>query len=255
MYPQERQESIAGLVAQRGRVSVSEVAETYGVTTETVRRDLGRLERAGVLRRVHGGAVPTASLTLVELGVAARDTAFAEQKDRIARAALQLLPPAGGSVVLDAGTTTGRLAQLLPGDRPLTVITNALPIATTLASTPSVGVQLLGGRVRGVTQAAVGEDAVRALRDLRVDVAFMGTNALDPDFGLSTPDADEAAVKRAMVGAAASVVVLADSSKIGRTYLVRFAALDQVDVVVTDSDVDADAVRELRAREIEVVVA
>ena len=107
MYAEERHEAIAGLVRSNGRISVSEVASTFGVTTETVRRDLAQLERAGLLRRVHGGAVPTSALALAEQALEARDVAHAAQKDRIARAALELLPAVGGTVLLDAGTTTG----------------------------------------------------------------------------------------------------------------------------------------------------
>ncbi|MFP5347821.1 MAG: DeoR/GlpR family DNA-binding transcription regulator [Actinomycetes bacterium] len=255
MYAEERQEAIAALVGQRGRVAVSDLAAAYQVTTETVRRDLAVLERAGLLRRVHGGAVPTAALTVSEPGVAERDATFAVQKDRIARAAVELVPPSGGSVLLDAGTTTGRLAALLPTDRSLVVITNSVPISARLAPIRGVRLLVLGGRVRGTTQASVGEAAVRTLDQLRADVAFIGTNALSLGHGLSTPDPEEASVKSAMVRAAHRVVVLADSSKVGREHLIRFAALDAVDVLVTDDGVDAADVAELEAHDVEVVVA
>ena len=255
MYVEERQEAIAVLVRSRGRVGVTDVAARFGVTTETVRRDLAALERMGVVRRVHGGAVPTAALSVVEPGVAERDTTQAQQKERIARAALDLVPPAGGSVLLDGGTTTGRLARLLPVDRDLVVLTNSVPAAALLAGLAGVRLHLLGGRVRGVTQTAVGEETVRALRDVRVDVVFLGTNAVSGDHGLSTPDPDEAAVKRAMVAAGQRVVALADSSKVGREHLFRFAALDQVDVLVTDDDLDESVHQDLTARDLEVVLA
>lgn len=126
-------------------------------------------------------------------------------------------------MLIDAGTTTARIAAQLPTDRELVVVTNAVPVAARLAGVPSVRLQLLGGRVRGLTQAAVGEQALAVLRDLRVDVAFMGTNGISPRHGLSTPDSEEAAVKRAMVRAANYVVVAADSSKVGREEFVSFA--------------------------------
>ena len=231
------------------------MAAGFGVTTETVRRDLAALERLGLLRRVHGGAVATSALSVVEPAVAERDGTRAVEKDRIAKAALDLVPAWGGSVLLDAGTTTGRLAGLLPTDRDLVVVTNAVPLAARLAGVSGVRLHLLGGRVRGVTQAAVGEEAVRTLHDLRVDVAFMGTNALSTGHGLTTPDPDEAAVKRAMVRCGARVAVLADSSKVGREHLIRFAALDAVDVLVTDDGLDDATARELAARDVEVVIA
>jgi DeoR family fructose operon transcriptional repressor len=255
VYAEERHESIANLAARRGRVSVSDLAATYGVTTETIRRDLDLLERTGVVRRVHGGAVPATAFTVTERGVGERDETMAAEKERIAKAAVDLLPGTGGSVVLDGGTTTSRLARFLPVDCQLTVVTNSVPVAARLAGTSGLHIHMLGGRIRGITQAAVGDEAVRTLEDLRVDVAFLGTNAFDAEHGLTTPHPDEAAVKRAMVKAAAVVVVLADSSKAGRLDLHRFASFDQVDVLVTDAGVDPAELRALRAHDVEVVVA
>lgn len=255
MHPDERHRDIAALVQQHGRVLVSELALSQGVTPETVRRDLAQLERSGVVRRVHGGAVAASALSVVEPGLADRDTTRAEQKDRIARAALALLPRAGGSLLLDAGTTTGRLAALLPADRRLVVVTHCVPVAARLAGTPGLALHLVGGQVRGTTQAAVGPEALRALDGLRADVAFVGTNALSVGHGLSTPNVDEAAVKRALVAAGRQVVVLADSAKVGREDLVRFASLDDVDVLVTDDGLTDDDARALDAAGVEVVVA
>ena len=127
MYPEERQHAIATLVADRGRVSVAAVAEQFGVTTETVRRDLAVLERSGMLRRVHGGAVPTGALALAEPGLVERHGTRAEQKRKIAAAALDLLPGPDGSLVLDGGTTTAALAELLPADRRLLAVTQSVP--------------------------------------------------------------------------------------------------------------------------------
>ena len=255
MYAEERRQAMAELVAQRGRLSVTDLADAYAVTTETVRRDLSVLERAGVIRRVHGGAVPADALTVLETAVGDRDLAQAEQKDQIAKAALDLLPPAGGSLLLDAGTTTSRLATLLPRDLRLTVITNAVPVASRLADLPGVDLHLLPGRVRRTTQAAVGEETVAALTLLRADVAFVGTNGIDLEHGLSTPDHSEAAAKRAMVRAGRRVVVLADSSKIGRENTVRFAELGEIDVLVTDDGIDEVDVKAFEDRGVEVVVA
>jgi DeoR family fructose operon transcriptional repressor len=255
MYAEERQQAIAELVMSRGRASVADLAQTYDVTTETVRRDLAALDRTGILRRVHGGAVPVRALHVVEPGVLERETTRADHKDAIARAALEFLPISGGSVLLDAGTTTGRVAAMLPTDRELVVVTNSVPIAARMAAMPTVSLQLLGGRVRGLTQAAVGEPALRLLDTLRVDVAFIGTNGISVEHGLSTPDSDEAAVKRAMVRAAGYVVVVADSSKVGREDLLSFAPIDRVDVLITDAEL-ADADRaQLADRGVEVVIA
>ncbi|MEC3953934.1 DeoR/GlpR family DNA-binding transcription regulator [Nocardia sp. CDC153] len=255
MYAEERQQAIATLVGRLGRVSVAELAERYDVTAETVRRDLAALDRMGLVRRVHGGAMPAAALTALELGTTEREHSRSPEKDRIAKAALEFLPPSGGSVLFDAGTTTGRVAALLPADRELVTVTNSLPIATRLSGHPGVQVHLLGGRVRGLTQAAVGPQTLHALGELRVDVAFIGTNALTAGHGLSTPDTDEGAVKHAMIATAHRVVVVTDSSKLGREDFARFATLDDIDVLVTDAELPAPLRNELEQFEIDVVIA
>jgi DeoR family fructose operon transcriptional repressor len=255
VYAEERQQAVASQVISAGRASVTELAQTYGVTTETVRRDLAVLDRAGIVRRVHGGAVLARVLRVAESAVMERENTRAGYKDAIARAALEFLPVGGGSLLLDAGTTTGRVAALLPSDRDLVVVTNAVPIAARLCAMPSISLELLGGRVRGLTEAAVGERALRALDGLRVDVAFIGTNGVSVTHGLSTPDSEEAAVKQAMVRSAHYVVVVADSSKFGREDLMSFAPIDRVDVLITDSELRPTDRDELSQRGIEVVIA
>ena len=204
---------------------------------------------------MHGGAIPAASLSVLEVAVNERDLAQSEQKDRVAEAAVAYLPTNGGSVLLDAGTTTARLAGLLPLDVAFTVFTNAVPIAGRLAGRGNVDLHVLPGRVRRTTQAAVGEETVAAISRLRTDVAFVGTNGLSVAHGLSTPDASEAAAKNAMIRSAQRVVVLADSSKIGHESTVRFGDLDQVDVLITDDGLRDDDRATLEAHDIEVVVA
>ncbi len=254
MYAEERQQAIARSVSQAGRMSVAELAGTYGVTTETIRRDLSSLERAGLVRRVHGGVVPADALAVLETGVTDRDRANAAEKDRIATQALELVPE-GGSILLDAGTTTARLAGLLPLDQELEVLTHSVPIAGRLAGHPAIGLRLLPGRVRATTQAAVGPETVEAVRKLRTDVAFLGTNGISVTHGLSTPDHDEAAVKRAIVASARRVVLLADADKLGQEHLVSFAELSDVDVFVTDARATRDELARIESAGVKVVVA
>lgn len=255
MYAEERQQAMAQLLNQHGRLSVSRLAEEFTVTTETVRRDLSALERIGLARRVHGGAVPASALAVIESGLVERQQANAAAKAAIAAAAVDLLPPPGSMVVLDAGTTTERLAALLPRTHALTVVTHAVPVAARLAGHPQIDLHLLPGRVRAKTQAAVGADTVAALAELRADVVFLATNGIDVDSGLTTPDHDEAATKRAIASAGRRVVVLADASKVGVESSRRFAALSDVDVLVTDTGLPPERRRELEATGLEVVVA
>lgn len=255
MYAEERQQSMAELVTRQGRVSVTELATQFGVTTETVRRDLDTLEALKLLRRVHGGALPPESFTILEAGLGARGLAHPEEKRRIAVAGLALLPTADCSLILDAGTTTIVLAELLPRDHRLTVLTHSVPVAARLADLPHVELHLLPGRVRRTTQAAVGVETVAALARIRADVAFMGTNGITPEHGLSTPDHAEAATKAAIVASAHKVVVLADSSKIGQESTVRFADLTDIDVLVTDDGITPDQLHAFEDAGLQVVVA
>ncbi len=253
LYAEERQQRILSQARTDGRVEVSALAEALSVTQETIRRDLDRLERQGLLRRVHGGAIPTGRLDF-EPELSERDATASGQKTQMARAVLPLLPREG-TVLLDAGTSTARVAAALPEDCRLTVVTNAVPIATQLATRPALTVHLVGGRVRGRTMAAVDTWALEVLSRLNVDVAVVGTNGISVVRGLTTPDVSEAGVKAAMVAAGRRVVVLADSSKYGSDQFARFAELREVDVVVSDAGLDDEAREAISSAGPEVILA
>jgi DeoR family fructose operon transcriptional repressor len=256
MYATERQDQIELLLAAQGRVSVVELADRFDVTTETIRRDLDHLETAGALRRVHGGAVGRERASTREPSLAERLEHHGGAKTAIGARALDVLgDDFRGSVFLDAGTTTAAvaaaLAPRLAGER-IEVVTHSLTLGHALAGVPGASLSLIGGRVRGLTAAAVGADTVGAIGALRPDVAFIGTNGLSAGFGLSTPDPDEAAVKRAIVASARRVVVVADADKFGVELLVGFAPLDAIDVLVTDSAPDAELASALADADVEV---
>jgi DeoR family fructose operon transcriptional repressor len=253
LYAEERQRAIVRLLDRRGRIGVTAVAEELGVTTETIRRDLTALERAGVLRRVHGGAIPVESLGF-EPRLSVRQEAHTDEKERIAKRVLDELP-AEGTVVLDAGSTLQRVAELLPHDRELTVVTNSLGVAQTVAQRDNLTLFYVGGRVRGRTLAAVGNWALTCLRDCSVDLAVLGTNGISVRRGLTTPDQDEAAVKRAMAEAARRVVVACDHTKFGADHFAQFAPLSLVDTVITDTGLDEDTAAEVTAAGPDVVLA
>lgn len=254
MYAEERQQAIAGVVSREGRASVTELALELDVTTETVRRDLSALERLGFVHRVHGGAVPANSVTVLEVGLSERNVEQVEKKERIAVEAIRHLPSSGATLLFDAGTTTARLAARLPEDHAWTVITHSVPIAAMLASQPRVDLHLLPGRVRTPTHAAVGTQTVEALQDLRADVLFLGTNGISATHGLSTPDPDEAATKRALVSSALHVVLLADSTKIGQERMVQFAKIEEIDVLITDDGITTHDREMLEAAGVEVKI-
>ncbi|MEU5541727.1 DeoR/GlpR family DNA-binding transcription regulator [Streptomyces sioyaensis] len=245
MYAPERQQEILRLAREGGRVDVLSLAEEFQVTAETVRRDLKALDRAGLVRRVHGGAIPAGRLDF-EPDLAERDAVAADEKQRIARAALAELPGGegaiggSGSVILDAGTTAARLAAEIPLEAELTVVTHGLPVAARLADHPGLTLHLVGGRIRHRTRAAVDDWALRAYREINADVLFLATNGFSPDGGLTTPDLAEAAVKRALIAAARRVVLLADSAKYGQQHFARFGELSDVDLLITDTGLSPD---------------
>ncbi|TYD00668.1 DeoR/GlpR transcriptional regulator [Arthrobacter echini] len=255
MFAEERYRQISNLVSADGRVTVAGLSTHFGITRETVRRDLALLENDGVLRRVHGGAIAGGSPTTNEPSLTSRSSRHEAEKQRIALAALALVPERG-AVVLDAGTTTGALAALLAEEsRPeLAVVTHCLPIAAILSGA-GLGVELLGGRVRALTSAAVGSGTLAHLDRLRADIAFIGANGLAAGFGLSTPDGDEAAVKTAIIRSARRVVLLTDSSKFDEETLVGFAHLEDIDVLITDRAPREPLSAALADADVEVIVA
>lgn len=264
MFAEERQQLIVGLISASGRASVTDLAERFSITTETVRRDLAALEALGSLRRVHGGAVSPDRFSTTEESILERTVQRQPEKIRIAEAALALIPlDHSGSILIDAGSTTGVLANLLlartaaaaDSGVELVVITHALPIAAKLSGESGIALHVLGGKVRGLTQAAVGQSTVEAARRIRPDIAFIGTNGIHAAFGLSTPDPEEAAVKAAFVQSARRIVVLADSSKLDAETLVQFASLKDLDTLITDRKPSKGLADALADAGVEVVVA
>lgn len=253
MYAPERYRSIVERVRGKGRASVNDLAEDLAVTPETIRRDLSELERQGLLRRVHGGAVPAGSVGF-EPSVDSRDRVLVDEKNRIAKAALAEVPEAG-AIILDSGTTTSRLLHLIPDDRELTVITDSVAHALTLSNRINVTVMLIGGRVRGRTLATVDQWALDCLKSVYADVALIGTNGISLERGLTTPDQPEAAVKRAMLNSAKRKVILADHTKFGDDHFATFGDISEIDVIVTDTGVDQAFVKSIEALDVKVVQA
>jgi DeoR family fructose operon transcriptional repressor len=253
LFSDERQAEILALIRQEKRVSVTSLAERFAVVGETIRRDLADLENRGLIRRVHGGAIPV-DRVVFEPPIEARHDLMRPEKERIALAALAELP-SEGSVFIEAGSTTSFLAGVLPADCSLTIVTNGGYIASSLARHPNLTVLAVGGRVRPRSLACVDDWALDTLSKLRVTVAFLGTNGLSIENGLTTPDSSEAAVKRAMLSIAQHTVLLADHSKIGVASLLRYGELDQIDMLITDSGLPQSQERDLQDAGIRVIRA
>lgn len=253
LYAEERQRQVGERVMREGRVDVAQLIEQFAVTGETVRRDLIALERRGVLRRTHGGAIPVERLGF-EPTTQVRAAVMTAEKARIARAAV-LEVPAEGAILIDSGTTTAMLAELLPEDRSLMVVTGSLQVMNALVNRRNITVMVVGGRLRPGSLCCVDAWAMQALAGIRVDVAFIGTNGLTVEHGLTTSDQAEATTKSAMMRCARHVVLLADHSKVGTEYFHLFGDLSQVDVLITDSGLNEDLAEDLRASGPQVVTA
>jgi DeoR/GlpR family transcriptional regulator of sugar metabolism len=233
MLAAERRQLILERLGRDGRVVAAELGESLGVSHDTVRRDLQELAEAGLLRRVHGGALPPVMVS-ANFWVRQRDAPTA--KLALARAAAKLVRP-GRVIILDAGTTNERLARELPPELEATIFTNAPPVALALATHPRVDVHLLGGRLDKAGLAAVGSATVEAVRRLRADLCFLGICSVHPELGITGDDSDEAYVKRAMIESAADVVGLVTADKLGTSSPFFVAPASELTHLIVDQAV------------------
>ncbi len=241
MEADERQRQILARARDDGRVEVASLAEELQVAPETVRRDLRLLADRGVLQRVHGGAHPVESVGY-ESDLRHRTTSMVGEKRRIAAAASARLAGAE-SVYIDEGVTPQLVAEalsanLLPGAK-LTVVTSSLLAASSLANDPNVTVVLLGGRLRGLTMATVDHWATRMLKELVIDLAFLGANGISREHGLTTPDPAVAAVKSQVMASSRRRIFVGVHTKFGVSSFCRFADIPDFEALVTDTGVSA----------------
>jgi DeoR family fructose operon transcriptional repressor len=246
----DRQHDIYLLALKQGSVDVGDLAGRYGVSTETIRRDLSDMQQRQLLRRVHGGAIPLERINH-EPRVEARDMVNAEEKLRIARLAAEEVPERG-SVIIDSGSTGQRLADVLPADRDVHVVTNSLTTALTLSRRGVQKLTVLGGSVRTNTFAMVDEPGRVELQKMAIDVLFMSCDGLSFRHGLTTPYREEHTMKRAMIDRADRVVAMVDQSKFGNVQMFSFASFDEIDVLVTDTRADPEALEILSGHGISV---
>ncbi len=259
MLAVQRRRALADLLGENPVLAVEDLARRFAVSAQTVRRDLQYLEQRGLIRRAYGGAVARDrdedALTLSrESAFRAREEERAAQKRAIARLALGLVK-SGQTVIFDASTTVLQLAHALPLDIELTAIVNALPVGMELSRRPHVEITAIGGTLRQTSLSWTGPIAEANLRRLYADTAFISTRGLSVGRGLTEANPYEAALKEIMIANAARVVVLADSSKLGRSALSFFAPLDAVAMLVTDDEADPRALSQLRELGLDVMVA
>ena len=246
-----RRQRIVEHLRVRGFASVADLAALLSVSEMTVRRDIAALAARHLLRQVHGGA--NALLDAGEgIDFRLRASRRAQTKKAIAAAALRYVSPRA-TMALDSGTTTLELARHLPGDARLLVATHSLPALKSLARMEGIDVVALGGALQRHTQSFAGPMALAAIRNLRIGTFFIGTTSIRDSF-MYVGSSFDAQTKVALMDVSDRVILLVDSSKFEATALFPIAPIDRLHVVITDSGVPEDAVRDLRVRGIEVVI-
>lgn len=254
LYLQERRSTIEDLIAENGRVSVEDLTLQFGVSNVTIRNDLAALEEAGILRRTHGGAIAFSSNSgLADPIFAERQTAQSDEKDRIGQAAAALIKD-GDIIALDNGTTAYFVARYLGERRDLTVVTNCLPIAVELENRPGITVMVTGGVIHSGSMALVGEWARNNLSTINIDKAFMSSKGITPDEGLTDVNSFIVETKRTIVSVARQTIAIVDQTKWGRKSFASFAAMQDVDTVITDENAPQEMVDRVKVQGVDVIV-
>jgi len=254
LMTRHRRERIIEQVQREGSVRVGELAARFDVSEVTIRSDLVILEREGRLLRDRGGAIAKGNHHFVTslLGVDQRASLHLDKKRRIGTAAAKRILP-GDAIILDAGTTAVEIARQLVNTTPLTVVTNALNVALELGAASGQRLILLGGTFNRESASTVGALTEQCLAELSVQKLFLGTQAMDAD-GLSDSTMEIAQAKRAMIRSARQVILVTDSSKWGTSSLTKVCPLAEIDTIITDSDLPAEARTQIEALGIELVL-
>jgi DeoR family transcriptional regulator, fructose operon transcriptional repressor len=254
--PAGRKARLAAYVAEAGQVTVGALAERFGVSIDTIRRDLDQLSAEGVLVRTYGGAVSLSTVSRVDRAVNVRLSLQEVEKEKIAALAASLVED-GSTIMINGGTTTLALARHLHSHRDLTVATNNLLVPSALSPSAIRDLYVFGGAVRPITLATIGPVSLRVAGgtelDIRCDLAFIGVGAVSADAGYSTSNVGEAAMMREMMSRAARVAILADSSKFGRRLFAQVSELGSADYLITDSSPQPDLLDALGENDVEVI--
>jgi DeoR/GlpR family transcriptional regulator of sugar metabolism len=251
MLTQQRKTHIREILRRDGQVIAKVLSRELGLSEDTIRRDLRELAAEGALQRVHGGALP-ASPALADF--AGRQLLASDGKAAIGRAAARMVRP-GQVVFLDGGTTAVQLARQLPRELAATIVTHSPSVAVELVDHPGVTVELIGGRLFKHSVVAVGAAALEAIARIRADIYFMGVTGVHAEIGLTTGDAEEAAVKRALCRFAAETIVLASHEKLGAASPYIVVSLGEIDAILVEAATAEAALAPLRERGAMIMVA
>jgi len=252
LFAEERKKKILELLNENSKLLVPDLCEYFDVSPATIRNDLRELENAGLLKRTHGGAISNAKARF-ELNSYQKEVKNLSEKKAIARFAAELVED-GDTIAIDTGTTTLEFAKLLTDKKDITVVVNDLAIASYLEENSDANIFFVGGEVRRNFHCTVGPTAVKVLKGLSVDKAFMATNGITIKKGLTTPDLNQAEVKKAMIDIASEVTVLCDSSKVGNNGFAQVIPITGIHRLITDEKIDERDLKEFEALGIEVHV-
>jgi DeoR/GlpR family transcriptional regulator of sugar metabolism len=254
LFPEERLAQIVTIVKENGRVTVPELCAHFGVSRPTIRNDLRELEQQGLIRRTHGGAlVSGGGQQEVEISFHTRARLQTQEKSRIGQRAASLVGDRS-VVALDASTTALEVARRIKDRRELTVVTNGLRIALEFADSPHITVVVPGGFLRCDSLSLVGQLSAECLAGMKVQRAFFGAEGVTLDDGLTDVNSYEVQTKRAMARVAQEVIAIVDHTKWGRVSFAAFAALEEVNTIISDDRAPTDMVDACRERGVEVIL-
>ena len=242
MLPLQRQKKIKDYLVENGFASIDELGKVFSVSGMTIRRDLDELQRRGLIQRTYGGAMDTEK-AFFEMSFHAKAGQFAEEKERIGKAAAELVQD-GDTVFIDSGTTTYQVARFIK-EKKITVVTNSLNIALELVTSPTVDIQVTGGILRKGPLNVYGPQTEIFLNQIRVDKVFIGIEGVDLDSGISVPDPFNAQNKQSMIKISKLTYVVADHSKLGRNTANPIAPLEEVDLIISGKEADPKILKQL----------
>jgi DeoR family transcriptional regulator of aga operon len=251
----ERRRRITALLAEHGSVQVLPLADQFGVSAQTIRKDLQYLEARGVATRSYGGAISAQVVGVPqEAPVETKRALHASEKEAIGRRAAALVAP-GDSIILDSGTTTALIARHLTDSEDITVVTNDAGVLAELVAKKHIQVVMLGGALRRKNLAFYGGQTLAAMSELSVDKLFLGVDGFDLEHGVTTHFEAEAQLNRLMVKSATQVIAVTDSSKFGHKCLHRIAGVDELDVLLTDAQAPASLRKAVQDLGVDLIVA
>lgn len=250
MFQLERRNLIIQYLEEHGRVTVEELAQKFDVTPMTIRRDLQHLEDNNIAVRTFGGAVLKSNLD-TEISYEDKSISRKEEKNRIAEYAASIIKD-GQIILLDSGTTNMEIAKKLKDKKSLTIVTPDVLLASYLIQSTDFKTLCTGGYVQNNIGACIGSRASDFLRDINVDIGFMGASSVDIERGITTPTIEKAEVKKQIIESSEKVILVTDSSKFGRTSFAKICSIDELDLVITDSNIDKKILEELKSLKINI---